>query len=178
MRISPFVLRQSRSDQIRTNGKPQFSIAKIMLWTAIVAGGLAITTVTLAEYGEYDSPFFAALHLSAYLLVVCGLWSLVRNPKSFDFWFPAGMTVFGPGFLFMYTVAVPVGGTGDDLLQLISLVAVLVGVPYGIYLLVLTVRRTMRQGLSLTMLVYHLGSWLWWMVCSVVAWFEGSGAMR
>ena len=36
------------------------------------------------------------------------------------------------------------------------------GLPYGIFLLVLNVRRIKRRDFSISILVYHLGSWLGW----------------
>ena len=74
--------------------KPQFSIGKTLLWTAVVAGGL--TVVKVSETNSTIDPFPQVLSLSLYTVVVCVILSLLRAPKSLDVWFPTGMNVFIP----------------------------------------------------------------------------------
>ena len=72
--------------------KPQFSIGKTLLWTAVVAGGLTVAKVS--DTNSNFDPFPQAISLSFYLVVVCGILSFLRAPKSFDVWFPTGMNLF------------------------------------------------------------------------------------
>ena len=155
--------------------KSQFSIRNLFLWTTIVSVGVVITTATLTEVGQYEEVgvVIAITNLSIYIMAVCGLWTLIKNPKSFDFWFPAGMSVFLPVFFLLYSA----GQFGDSLLEGISAVILFLGVPYGIGLLALMTRRTSKWGFSLTMLVFCVGAWLWWMACAAIVWIGASGAL-
>ena len=155
--------------------KSQFSIRNLFLWTTIVSVGVVITTATLTEVGQYEEVgiLIAITNLSIYLMMVCGLWTLIKNPKSFDFWFPAGMSVFLPIFFLLYST----GQFDDSLLEGISAVILCLGVPYGIGLLVLMIRRTSKRGFSLAMLVFCVGCWLWWMACAAIVWLGASGSL-
>ena len=155
--------------------KSQFSIRNLFLWTTIVSVGVVITTATLTEVGQYEEVgiLIAITNLSIYLMMVCGLWTLIKNPKSFDFWFPAGMSVFLPIFFLLYST----GQFDDSLLEGISAVILCLGVPYGIGLLVLITRRTSKSDFSFTMLVFYVGCWLWWVACAAIGWVGASGAM-
>ena len=157
--------------------KPQFSIGKTLLWTAVVAGGL--TVVKVSETNSNIDPIPQVLSLSLYTVVVCGLWTLIKNLKSFDFWFPAGMSVFLPVFLLLYLVVIPrtPGQIGDPLMEGISAAILCLGVPYGIGLLVLIIRTTSKRGFSLAMLVFYAGCWLWWMACAAIVWLGASGSL-
>ena len=157
--------------------KLQFSIGKMLLWTAVVAGGL--TVVKVSETNSNIDPIPQVLSLSLYTVVVCGLWTLIKNLKSFDFWFPAGMSVFLPVFLLLYLVVIPrtPGQIGDPLMEGISAAILCLGVPYGIGLLVLIIRTTSKRGFSLAMLVFCVGAWLWWMACAAIVWIGASGAL-
>ena len=161
--------------------KSQFSIRNLFLWTTIVSVGVVITTATLTEVVQYEEVgiLIAITNLSIYLMMVCGLWTLIKNPKSFDFWFPAGMSVFLPVFFLLYLVGIPQtpGQIGDPLLEGISAVILCLGVPYGIGLLVLMIRRTSKRGFSLAMLVFCVGCWLWWMACAAIVWLGASGSL-
>ena len=139
--------------------KPQFSIGKILLWTAVVAGGL--TVVKLSETNSSIDPIPQVLSLSFYTVVVCFILSLLRAPKSFDFWFPTGMNVFIPVFIGLIVLVREQRPFNDTLAALCALLAI-GGLPYGIFLLVLNVRRIKRRDFSISILVYHLGSWLGW----------------
>ena len=177
----PQKVAQPDSDQTGpVKRKPQFSIRNLFVWTTIVSVGVVITTATLSEVGSYDIGVLLAItNLSIYMMAVCGLWILIKNLKSFDFWFPAGMSVFLPVFFLLYLVGIPQipGQIGDPLLEGISAVILCLGVPYGIGLLVLITRRTARRGFSLTMLVFCVGCWLWWMACAILVWLGASGAL-
>ena len=83
--------------------KPQFSIGKTLLWTAVVAGGL--TVVKVSDTNSIPSP--ALINLSFYLVVVCGILSFLRAPKSFDVWLPTGMNVFFTAWIGVGTEWVP-----------------------------------------------------------------------
>jgi uncharacterized phage infection (PIP) family protein YhgE len=155
--------------------KSQFSIRNLFLWTTIVSVGVVITTATLTEVGQYEEVgiLIAITNLSIYLMMVCGLWTLIKYPKSFEFWFPAGMSVFLPIFFLLYST----GQFDDSLLEGISAVILCLGVPYGIGLLVLMIRRTSKRGFSLAMLVFCVGCWLWWMACAAIVWLGASGSL-
>ena len=111
--------------------KPQLSIRKLLLWTAIVSVGLMVTTVTLSLANNGLDALLATFNLSIYIMAVCGQWTLIENPKSFDFWFPAGMTVFLPVFFLLYAVGIPriPGQIGDTLLEIISTIILLASSP-------------------------------------------------
>ena len=173
---------QPNSDQTGpVQGKPQFSIRNLLVWTTIVSVGVVITTATLTEVGQYEEVgiLIAITNLSIYLMMVCGLWTLIKYPKSFEFWFPAGMSVFLPVFFLLYSAGIPriPGQIGDPLLEGISAVILCLGVPYGIGLLVLITRRTSKSDFSFTMLVFYVGCWLWWVACAAIGWVGASGAM-
>ena len=139
--------------------KPQFSIGKMLLWTAVVAGGL--TVVRVSETNSSIGPIPQVLSLSLYTVVVCFILSLLRAPKSFDVWFPTGMNVFIPVFMGLIDLVREQRPFDDPLAALCALLA-LGGFPYGTFLLVLNVRRIKRRDFSISILVYHLGSWLGW----------------
>ena len=141
--------------------KPQFSIGKTLLWTAVVAGGL--TVVKVSPTNSSIDPFPQVLSLSLYTVVVCVILSLLRAPKSFDVWFPTGMNVFIPVFIGLIVLVREPHPFDDPLAALCALLAI-GGLPYGIFLLVLNVRRIKRRDFSISILVYHLGSWLGWIV--------------
>ena len=165
---------QPNSDQTGpVQGKPQFSIRNLLVWTTIVSVGVVITTATLSEVGYYDIGVLLAItNLSIYSIAVCGLWTLVKNLKSFDFWLPAGMSVFLPVFFLLYSA-----GQFGDSLEPVSAVMVVLGLTYGIGLVALMARRTSRRGFSLPLLVFCVGAWLWWMACSAIVWIGASGAL-
>jgi len=50
----------------------------------------------------------------------------------------------------------------EPFLKPLVLLSVIGVIPYGIFLLVLNVRRIKRRDFSISILVYHLGSWLGW----------------
>jgi len=152
--------------------KPQFSIGKTLLWTAVVAGGLTVVKVSETPRGD---PFPQAISLSFYLVVVCGILSFLRAPKSFDVWFPTGMNVFIPAFLGLVELVRVPRMLDDSLAPFYSLLAI-GGIPYGIFLLVLNVRRINRGDFSISILVYHLGSWLGWIAMWTLAYLGKSGA--
>ena len=87
--------------------KPQFSIGKTLFWTAVVAGGLTVVKVSEPHARIGYGPFEHAISLSFYLVVVCGILSLVRAPKSFDVWLPTGMNVFFTAWIGVGTEWVP-----------------------------------------------------------------------
>ena len=151
---------QPNSDQTDpVKRKPQFSIRKLFLWTTIVAVGLVITTTSYSlgepsSAREFIAPFQAIFSLSFYTMAVCGLWTLIETPKSFNFWFPAGMSVFLPVFILLCMYGVNPGP------EAIPLVILCLGVPYGIGLLALITRSTSKRGFSLAMLVFCVGCWL------------------
>ena len=82
-------------------------------------------------------------------------------------------------FVLLYLVGIPQtpGQIGDPLLEGISAVILCLGVPYGIGLLVLMIRRTSKRGFSLAMLVFCVGCWLWWMACAAIVWRGASGSL-
>ena len=153
--------------------KPQFSIRHLLVWITIVSVGVVITIATLSVNHPDLQVLMVIISLSIYMMAVCGLWMLVKNLKSFDFWIPAGMSVFLPVFFLLYSA----GQFGDSLLEGISAVMLFLGVPYGIGLLALMTRRTSKWGFSLTMLVFCVGAWLWWMACAAIVWIGASGAL-
>ena len=153
--------------------KPQFSIGKTLLWTAVVAGGL--TVVKVSETNSTIDPFPQVLNLSLYTVVVCGILSLLRAPKSFDVWFPTGMNVIISAFLGL-TALVREPRMFDDLLAAICALLAIGGLPYGIFLLVLNVRRIKRRDFSISILIYHLGSWLGWTAMWTLGWLGAVGA--
>ena len=147
--------------------KPQFSIGKTLLWTAVVAGGLTVAKVS--DTNSNFDPFPQAISLSFYLVVVCGILSFLRAPKSFDVWFPTGMNLFFTPIGNQVVEWVPRMEPLYDFqkflepfLKPLVLLSVIGVIPYGIFLLVLNVRRIKRRDFSISILVYHLGSWLGW----------------
>ena len=153
--------------------KPQFSIGKTLLWTAVVAGSL--TVVKVSETNSSIDPFPQVLSLSLYTVVVCVILSLLRAPKSFDVWFPTGMNVFIPVFMGLIVLVRDQRPFDDPLAAIFALLAI-GGLPYGIFLLVLNVRRIKRRDFSISILVYHLGSWLGWTAIWTVMSLSAAGA--
>ena len=152
--------------------KPQFSIRHLLVWTAIVSVGVVITTATLSVNHPDLQVLMGIISLSIYMMAVCGLWMLVKKQRSFDFWFPAGMSVFLPVFFLLYSA----GQIGDSL-EPVSAVMVVLGLPYGLGLVAVMTRRTSRRGFSLPMLVFCVGAWLWWMACAAIVWLGASGSL-
>ncbi len=153
-------------------GQPQFSIGKMLLWTAVAAG--ALTVVKVSETNSSIDPIPQVLNLSLYTVVVCFILSLLRAPKSYDVWFPTGMNVF-IAVLMVLIVFFLQRPFDDDLAILCALLAI-GGLPYGIFLLVLNVRRIKRRDFSISILAYHLGSWLGWTVNWTFVSLGASGA--
>ena len=156
--------------------KPQFSIGKTRLWTAVVAGGLVV--VKVSDTNTQVDPFPQAISLSFYIVVVCGILSLLRAPKSFDVWFSTGMNVFIPVLLGLVVLVRELkmldnGMLDNSLAPFYSLLAI-AGIPYGIYLMVLNVRGIKRRDFSI--IVYHLGSWFGWIAMWTLVYLSEVGA--
>ena len=136
--------------------KPRFTIGKIMFWTAVCAGGVVVVGATdEGMLSEIMIPF----NLAAYLAVICGLTTIIRYPTSLDSWLPLAAI---PAFiLLMYLSSLIEPGNDRHAFCVLILV---IGLGYGIYLLVRNIKRTMRTGFSLAMAVYHLATWVGWMV--------------
>ena len=150
--------------------KSQFSIRNLLFWPAIVSVGVVITTATLTEVGQYEEVgiLIAITNLSIYLMMVCGLWTFIENPTSFYLWFPAGMSVFLPILVLLLAgISLP-PGQNDRVLEILSIINLWLGVPYGVGLLVLITRKTLKRGFSLAMLLFYVVCWLWWMACEAV----------
>ena len=145
--------------------KPQCSIGKTLLWTAVIAGGL--TVVKVSEPNSIWDPWYQVLKLSLYIVVVCGILSFFRDPKSFDVWFPTGMNVFIPVVLLLFDM--------DTLVDICYLLA-MGGLPYGIFFLGPNVHRIERREFSISILVYHLGSWLGWTLMWTASTLSAGGA--
>jgi len=154
--------------------KSQFSIGKMLLWTAVVAGGL--TVVKVSKTNSIIDPFPQTISLSFYLVVACGILSLLRASKSFDVWFPTGMHVFIPVFLGLVVLVREPKTTFDDSLATFYSQLAIGGIPYEIFLLVLNVRRINRGDFSISILVYHLGSWLGWIATWTLVYLGEVGA--
>ena len=142
--------------QSAASGQPrrhtdQFSIRKMFLWTAIAAGGGR----SRCRGGGTDWDGMAGcFYLGIYLVLVCGILSFIREPKSFDVLFPTGMTGFCVlTILMMFIDDPPVG------MFIIVWCAI---VPCAILLLVLNVLRIKKRKFSLSILVYQWGSFLLW----------------
>jgi len=156
--------------------KSQFSIRNLFLWTTIVSVGVVITTASsqrvAADFGGGLGPveqgFLVGIVLSIYIMAVCGLWTFIENPTSFYFWFPAGMSVFLPILVLLLAgISLP-PGQNDRVLEILSIINLWLGVPYGVGLLVLITRKTLKRGFSLAMLLFYVVCWLWWMACAAV----------
>ena len=106
------------------------ALGKTLLWTAVVAGGL--TVVKVSDTNSIPSP--ALINLSFYLVVVCGILSFLRAPKSFDVWFPTGMNVFISAFLGLVVLVREPKTTFDDSLATFYSQLAIGGIPYGIFL--------------------------------------------
>ncbi|MCH2181767.1 MAG: hypothetical protein MK108_07165 [Mariniblastus sp.] len=149
------------------NRKPRFTIGKIMFWTAVCAGGLVVVGATDAnELSVVMIPF----NLAAYLAVICGLTTIIRFPASLDSWLP--LAAIPAVILLIYL------GTfielGDDR-EAFCVLFLVIGLGYGFYLLVRNIQRAMRTGFSLVVAVYHLASWVGWMVIGLLLFIFSHG---
>jgi len=153
--------------------KPQFSIGKTLFWTAVVAGGL--TVLKVSETNSTIDPFFQAISLGFYLVVVCGILSFWRAAKSFDVWFPTGMNIFIPAALGL-DVLLRELSILDNFLEPFNFLLAIGGIPYGIFLLVLNARRIYSGQFSISILGYHLGSWLGWIAIWTLWFLAENGA--
>ena len=142
------------------NRKPRFTIGKIMFWTAVCAGGLAVVGVT-DDNMLYE--VMVPLNLAVYLAVICGLTTIVRFPTSLDSWIPLAAIPF----LILLTVLYTLTEIGDQR-QNFALLCGLIGDVYGIYLLVRNINRIKRAGFSLALAIYHLASLVGWMVWCLI----------
>ena len=141
--------------------RSQFSIWKIMLWTAIVAGGVAIGKLHLFLVPLYGVPAF-------------GLLSVLRYPKSWAVWFPTAMNLFcfhviGLAFLCLYATQ----GDGSLRWDFMSTPCLIVSWPYGGVLLVSNVRHSWNHGFSFPIFLYHLSSCLAW----ILLWYSSYNLM-
>ena len=147
--------------------KSQFTIRKIMLWTAIFGGGVAVVGAT--DTGMLNE-VMVPLNLAIYLAVICGLTTIVRFPKSLDSWIPLVAIPFLIFLTFLYTLC-EVGHQKQNL----ALLLWLVGAVYGTYLLVRNNRRIKGTGFSLNVAIYHLASFIGWMVWGFIMFLFSSG---
>ena len=135
----------------------------------MIAGGL--TVVKVSELNSIWDPWYLVLNLCLYIVVVCGILSFFRDPKSIDVKFPTGMNVFISVFLLLFDLELV-----DPPAAICALLA-MGGLPHGIFLLVLNVRRIKRREFSISILVYHLGSWLGWTAMWTLWFFGAAGAL-
>lgn len=136
---------------------PRFRIKALMFWTSVTAGAIPIA-MTGADY-----PPSGVFLVGVYLIVVCGIATLVGSPRSPDAWIPIGTASLLFVLLLTGVLVVPLGGCRDEFIHVLFLG----GVPLGIFLLVRNVMRIKRTGFSLAVFVYHLGVWLGWMGITV-----------
>lgn len=142
-------------DAVAVDRRPRFTIGKIMYWTAVCAGGLAVVGAT--DDGmlyTVEVPF----NLAVYLAVICGLTTIVRFPTSLDSWIPLAVIPFLILSMFLYTL-IELGDPRQNLAYLVMLI----GSVYGIYLLVRNIKRIKGTGFSLAVAIYHLASLVSWM---------------
>ncbi len=142
------------------NRKPRFTIGKIMFWTAVCAGGLAVVG---ASDDDMLSVVIIPFNLAVYLAVICGLTTIIRFPTSLDSWLPIAAI---PVAILLICLGSLVE-LGDDRVAF-SVVFLMIGLGYGIYLLVRNIQRAMRTGFSLAVAVYHLASWAGWMAMGLL----------
>jgi hypothetical protein len=109
------------------------------------------------------SEIMIPFNLAAYLAVICGLTTIIRFPTSLDSWLPIAAI---PVAILLICLGSLVE-LGDDRVAF-SVVFLMIGLGYGIYLLVRNIQRAMRTGFSLAVAVYHLASWAGWMVLGVL----------
>jgi hypothetical protein len=140
-----------------TRKQSQFSIRQIMLWTAIVAVGAVVGTLSQ----RYRLVVLTTV-LPIYVVSVFGIVSTFRDPKSVAVWLTTAMNLFTFTFFFrwFFVVSGTMGGWLD--LSLLRVPCLLGALPYGIGLLVTNVHRIKRGNFSLSVLLYHLSSWLVW----------------
>jgi len=102
-----------------------------------------------------------------------------QDSKSYEVWIPAGLSVLAPVIFVLGTLIFPhrPGNIGNDPLEQLSGLTLFLGLPYGVGLLVLICRRTVRRGFSLSLLVFYFGCWLWWTMCSFFVYLGSSGAL-
>lgn len=146
---------------------PQFTIRKIMLWTAFVGGGLTFVSVDVFDFSSFLQELAPVVNLSLYLVFAGGLWRFVQSPKGFEVWFPVAMSIAAP-----FSLPFAYENKG------VSVLPLLLSVFYGIYLLTLNMRQKNSRGFSLTLFVFHVGCWLWWMACAAVAWIGAMGGFE
>lgn len=140
--------------------KPRFTIGKIMFWTAVCAGAVVVVGATdEGMLSEIMIPF----NLAAYLAVICGLTTIIRFPTSLDSWLPLAAIPAVILLMYLYTLVEP--GPDREAFAVLTLV---IGLGWGIYLLVRNIKRTMRTGFSLAVAVYHLASWAGWMAMGLL----------
>ncbi len=137
--------------------KPRFTIGKIMFWTAVCAGALVVVG---ASGGGMLSEIMIPFNLAAYLVLICGLATIIRFPKSLDSWLPLGAVLVLFFLLLPLSLLVELGDGKEAFASLV----LIIGIGLGIYLFIRNVKRMMRTGFSLTVAVYHLATWVGWMV--------------
>lgn len=147
--------------------KSQFTIRKIMLWTAIFGGAVAVVGAT--DAGMLNE-VMVPLNLAVYLAAICGLTTIVRFPKSLDSWIPLAAIPFLFFSTFLYTLC-EVGHQKQNL----ALLVLLVSAVYGTYLLVRNNKRIKGTGFSLNVAIYHLASFIGWMVWGFIMFLFSSG---
>ena len=162
---------ESSSEQADSNKpKVQFSVRKLILWTATVGVGLAISTQ--AENG----PVVFALFMSC-LGLLCGFSISSEHPRRMkEIWFPVGMLLLIPiGFSVGAIGGVNSSGVGNDTLAAFGALGAIGAVVYGLVLLVRFVGWTQRHGFSLRLLVLWLTCWMWFMLGTLFALIGGLG---
>ncbi|MBJ45108.1 MAG: hypothetical protein CMJ80_17840 [Planctomycetaceae bacterium] len=163
----------SESSSERTDSdkpKVQFSVRKLMLWTATVGVGLAIST----QFGLAEE--LGVVVCIIYLGLASGISLFFDSSRSREIWFPVGMLLLIPiGFFVGAVGGVNSSGVGNDTLAAFRALGAMGGVVYGLVLLVGFVGWTQRHGFSLRLLVLWLTCWMWFMLGTLFALIGGLG---
>ena len=154
----------------------QFSIKKLLLWTTGIAVGITVWTVS-REKSTVD-PIPALLNVSAYIVVVSGIAAIVRYSQkpldarqsqavSLDVWLPTAMN--GAILVFLCLSSLLASLMADNkqnhaLIEGITKFFSVGSIPYLIGLIVLNAKRVARRQFSITILAYHVGSFMGWFV--------------
>ena len=157
---------ESSSEQADSNKpKVQFSVRKLMLWTATVGVGLAIST----QFGLAEE--LGVVVCIIYLGLAAGISLLFDSSRSREIWFPVGMLLLIPIGIFVGAVGgANSSGVGNDTLAAFRALGAIGAVVYSLVLPVRFVRLTQRHGFSLTLFVFWLVCWLLFMLGAFIVW--------
>ena len=147
----------------------RFPVSKALRWTAVAAVALAVVVCCPKE--DVLGLIVTFSLLSIYSVLVGSFQSVLRASEEFDILFPTNMNVICIVSLCMLRYSQSIGVMDLGLVFCAGIFFMVVGLVYAAVLVNRQIQRVKCGDYSFSFLVYHAGSWSWWMafwsICSL-----------